>query len=74
MEYGVHRGVVVTLAIAQLQFGGDLRSAIGLLEGSTVENLESLIDDFDDDTNTLLGEVSVNEIIHNLGYHAPLDC
>lgn len=39
-----------------------------------VENLESLIDDFDNDANTLLGEVSVNEIIHNLCYHAPLDC
>lgn len=39
-----------------------------------VENLESLINDFDDDANTLLREVSVNEIIHNLCYHAPLDC
>lgn len=33
VEFGVHRGMEVALAFAQLHFGGNLHSAIGPPEG-----------------------------------------
>jgi hypothetical protein len=59
IEFGIHRDEVVALAIAQLHFGGDLRDAIGLLEGSAVEDMDRLTDDFDVATNVVFGEVSM---------------
>jgi hypothetical protein len=56
----------VALAIARLHFGGDLRSAIGLPEGSVAKDLDRLTDDFDATTNAILGEVFMEEIIHNI--------
>lgn len=48
----------------QLHFGGELRNAIGLPEGMMSEDLDHLTDDFDAATNIVLGEVSVEGIIH----------
>jgi hypothetical protein len=59
IEFGIYRDEVVALAIAQLHFGGDLRDDIGLLEGSTMEDMDRLTGDFDAATNVVFGEVSV---------------
>lgn len=66
VEFGVHHGVTVALAIAQLHFGGELYNVIGLLEGAIAKNREHLMDDFDTAMNVVLGEVSMEEIIHGL--------
>lgn len=62
VEFGVHHGVAMALAIMQLHFGGNLRNTIGLLEGSMTEDLDRLMDDFDVDVNVVLGEVFVEVI------------
>lgn len=62
--FWVHHSVVVALSIVQLHFGGELRNAIGLPEGMMSEDLDHLTDDFDAATNIVLGEVSVEGIIH----------
>jgi hypothetical protein len=46
MEFGVHQGTTVALAIAQLHFGGNLRGAIILLDGSTTSDLDILTGGF----------------------------
>lgn len=56
----------VALAIAQLHFGGNLHDAIGLPNGSSVADLDLLVCDFNADVNTVLGVVSIEEIIHDL--------
>jgi hypothetical protein len=66
MEFGVHRDAVVALATAQLHFGDNLNSAVGLPDGSTVKNHGHLMDDFDVVANAILGEVSEEEIIGGL--------
>jgi hypothetical protein len=58
--------MTVVLAIAHLHFGGELCNVIGLLEGVIPKNLERLMDDFDTAMNVVLGEVSMEEIIHGL--------
>lgn len=66
MEFGVHYGVVVALAITQLHFDGGLRNVVGLLESMMWEDIDRLADDFDAAMNAVLGEVSMEEIIHGL--------
>jgi hypothetical protein len=66
VEFGIHQGTVMVLVIVQLHNGSDLHSAISLPEGSSVEDLDYLAGEFDVVTNVVLGEVSVEEIIHSL--------
>lgn len=66
MEFGVHQGTIVALAIAQLHFGGNLRGAIILLDGSTTSDLDLLTCGFYATANVVLGVVFVEEIIHDL--------
>lgn len=66
MEFGVHSGAMVALAITQLHFGGGLRNVVGLSESMMSEDIDCLADDFDATMNVVLGEVSVEEIIHGL--------
>lgn len=56
----------MALAITQLNTGGDLHNAIDLSEGSSVEDLDRLMDNIDAAVNTVLGEVSMEERIHDL--------
>lgn len=55
MEFGVHQGTIVALAITQLYFGGNLHDTIGLPAGSTPTTLDLLSGDFDAATNVVLG-------------------
>jgi hypothetical protein len=66
MELGVHRGVAIALAIAQLHFAGNLRDAIGPPARSTTADLDLLAGDFDAAVNAVLRVVSVEEIICEL--------
>lgn len=66
VEFGICYGVEVDLVIAQLHFGGELCNGVGFLEGTMVEDLEHLTDDFDVTANVMLGEVFVEDIIHCL--------
>lgn len=65
-EFDIHQGAVVDLAISQLHICNGLHSAIDLLEGLSVEDLDRLPSEFDTSTNALLGEVVMEKIIHNL--------
>lgn len=62
----VHQGALVALTTTQLHFVGNLRDAIGLLDGSTVVDLYFLTCDFDVFVSVVVGVVSVEEIIHDL--------
>jgi hypothetical protein len=54
------------VAITQLNTGGDLHNAIDLSEGLSVEDLDRLMDNIYAVVNIVLGEVSMEEIIHDL--------
>lgn len=60
--------VLVALAIVQLHIGSDLHSAISLLKGLSVKELNRLTSEFDAAANVVLGDVFVEQIIHNLPY------
>lgn len=66
VEFSIRRDTVVALAIVQLHTSSNLRSAIGLPEGSSTEDLDRLVGEFDTAVNVVLGEVFVEEIIHNI--------
>lgn len=55
VEFGVHWGAIVALAITQLYFGGNLHDIIGLPARSTPTTLDLLSGDFDAATNVVLG-------------------
>jgi hypothetical protein len=66
MEFKVHRGAAMVLAIAYLHFGVNLYDAIGLPNGSIMMDLDLLPGDFDVAVNPVLVVVLVEEIIHDL--------
>jgi hypothetical protein len=66
VEFGIHRGAVTTSAIAQLHCGDRLHDFHGLPTETTSANLEHLTSSFDVAANSVLGMVSVEEIIHDL--------
>lgn len=66
VEFGIHRGAVTTFAIAQLHCGDRLHEVHGLPTETTSVNLEHLTSRFDVVTKSVLGMVSVEEIIHDL--------
>lgn len=60
----VHCGAAVALASVLLQFGGNLRSAIVLLDGLTAMDLGVLTNNFGVAVNIVSGEMFMEEIIY----------
>jgi hypothetical protein len=63
VEYGIHRGVAVALAAAQVWWGHELYFLVGFLKGEGVADHERLIEDFDEAADTVAAEVPAGEVI-----------
>jgi hypothetical protein len=66
VEFGIHHGTVTAFAIVQLHCGGRLHEVVGLPARTTLADLELLTSGFDVAANSVLGVLSVEEIIRDL--------
>jgi hypothetical protein len=63
VEYGVHRGAVVALTVAQVWSGHELHFLIGFSKGEGVTDHERLIEDFDEAIDAITAKVPTKEVI-----------
>lgn len=63
VEFGIHRGAAVALAVAQVRTGFELRHLVGFSEGKAAADHDELIEGFDDAANAVVAKVPTMEVI-----------
>jgi hypothetical protein len=63
VEYGVHRGAAVALAVDQVWSSHELHFLADFSDGEEVVDHERLIEDFDEAMDAIVTEVPVEEVI-----------
>jgi hypothetical protein len=66
MEFGIHHGIVMAFAIVELHYGDCLHEVASLPSKTASVDLELITSDFDAAENSLLGVVSLEDIIRDI--------
>jgi predicted NAD/FAD-binding protein len=69
VELGIHRGVAVALAVAQVRSGHVLHHLVGLPEGQELADHDGSQEDFDKVADTIIDLVTTEGIIEEATGH-----